>query len=48
MYDNWFGLAVVCISDKNGRYGYGVTSSFQLPKIVVNEIKMRKNWRSYG
>ena len=43
MFDNWF-FAVVCISDKNSRYGYGDTSLFQLPEIVVNEIKMGKNW----
>jgi hypothetical protein len=42
MFDNWFGFAVVCISDKNSRYGYGVTSFFQLPEIVVNEIKNGK------
>jgi inosine/xanthosine triphosphatase len=42
MFDNWFGFAVVCISDKNVRYGYGVTSFFQLPEIVVNEIKNGK------
>jgi len=21
MFDNWFGFAIVCISDKNSRYG---------------------------
>ena len=42
MFDNWFAFAVVCISDKHGRYGYGVTSFFQLPQIVIKEIKNGK------
>jgi inosine/xanthosine triphosphatase len=42
MFERWFAFAVVCISDKHGKCGYGVSSFFELPQIVINEIKNGK------
>jgi inosine/xanthosine triphosphatase len=42
MFDKWFSFTVVCVSDKNDKYGYGITSLFELPQIVINEIKNGK------
>ena len=42
IFERWFGFAVVCISDKNDKYGFGITSFFELPQVVVSEIKKGK------
>ncbi len=41
-FDRWFGFGVVCISDKDKNYGYGITPYFELPKKVIVELSKGK------
>lgn len=38
-YQKWFGLGVICISDKNKKYSFGTSSLFPLPDIVIEKLK---------
>jgi len=37
-YDTWFAFTGICIIDKNGKHGYGSTTAYQIPKIMVDDM----------
>lgn len=38
-YNKWFGLGVICISDKNKNYSFGTSPLFPLPDFVIEKLK---------
>jgi len=37
-FDKWFGFGCMCISDKDGKIGFGMSPCFELPTVVVEEL----------
>lgn len=38
IYSKWFAFGAVCIIDKEEKKGFGISSHFELPKQVVEEL----------
>lgn len=38
----WFSFGVVCVMDKDGKRGYGLTPFFELPTQIVKQLKEGK------
>lgn len=38
IYSKWFAFGAVCIIDKEGKKGFGISSHFELPEQIVEEL----------
>ncbi len=38
-HHRWFAFGVICIADSRGRLGFGITSHFELPPRVTDDLK---------
>jgi len=38
LYAKWFSFGVICVMNKDGKIGYGITAMFQIPEKIVMEL----------
>lgn len=38
LFSRWFAFGAVCISNKEGKFGFGTSSLFELPQQIVSQL----------